>query len=103
MYRQGDLLFVECSIPANAKKISNQVIAEGEYSGHEHIAYDCDVLECEGEKYLRPKTNQSVIRHEKNKQSADHQPIELPVEKTYRIVYQQQFDYFTNEWAKVLD
>ena len=100
MYRQGDVLLIEVSQITEVAKPTDNIIAYGEYSGHQHVAYNCEVLAAESTNYIIAKTG-AVLSHEKQGVLAEHQPISLP-EGIYKVVMQKQYDPIVG-WKNVID
>ena len=72
LYRQGDVGFRACAIPAGARRIPFRPFAYGEVTGHSHcvVAEDqalCEMYELNGEIYVRALGDLHV-KHE------DHDP-----------------------------
>lgn len=71
-FRQGDVGFVACGIPKDAKRIPFRPFAYGETTGHSHAVVEearpfCEMYEKDGEIYVRALRDLPV-RHE------DHDP-----------------------------
>jgi len=91
MYRQGDVWIEQVtSIPKNAKKKSNRILAEGEATGHHH-SVTVDVMEHEDDMFFEGPTK---LTHQ------EHAPIEIP-EGTYKSYIQQE--YSPEEIKRVVD
>ena len=91
MYRQGDVLIVECKIPeaATLMPIKNNtiILAEGEATGHAHAIRDKNASILIDQKtnriYLRV-LKPVVVRHE------EHKEIKLSP-TTYEVIRQRQY------------
>src|SRR6476660_2074217 len=73
--RQGDVAFIKCKIPANAKRIPLQPFALGEVTGHSHRVapgYEdlVEMYEADGEVFVRivGEVNVPVIHEEHDPQ-----------------------------------
>lgn len=95
-YRQGDVLLIAVdSIPKDAKKAKNNIIAYGESSDHCHaMTGDVEVLEENGTSYLCVGEN-GKLEHVKVSSpgtwTGEHHPIEVPT-GNYRVVHQREYD-----------
>lgn len=97
MYQQGDVLIKKVdSIPEGSKKLSHCILAEGEATGHKHIASPpSELFELDGKMYLI--THQTTeITHE------EHKPITLPP-GFWHIDKVREYDAFEQETRKVID
>jgi len=102
MYRQGDLLFVEAEIHGKTQKRGNALVTS-RLSGHSHVAHGCEVVETETGEIFLTTCKDAEIRHEKDGRIAEHAPIALPADKTYKVIVQQQYDYFGQKWERTID
>ena len=86
MYRQGDILFQKIETLPIKKKIKvENVIAEGEASGHFHLLNDGALFEAVNSDYLYIKANESTrITHD------EHLPINLE-SGNYRVIRQREY------------
>jgi hypothetical protein len=96
MYRQGDCLLVLIdSIPKDAVKAKNNIIAYGESSDHCHaMTGEVEVLEHEGKSYMVVGPG-GKLEHVKVSSpgtwTGEHHPIELP-EGKYEVIHQREYD-----------
>lgn len=103
MYQQGDVVLVKITdivdLPEGLKSHDN-VLAEGEATGHHHVAEGegVAVLEKEGEPgdlfLLAP--NGATIGHE------EHNPLTVPP-GTYEVKHVREYDHFEEEARRVAD
>lgn len=101
--RQGDILLVpvDRELPANARLISQVVLAEGEATGHAHRLSGVAVADwtADNERYVRVIGSVGSLSHE------DHDPTPVAVvapDQTYRVVQQQEWD-LSGQWRPVVD
>lgn len=98
LYRHGDVLLGSVdTLPNNAKKRSNVILAYGEVTGHSHRIADprsAETFEVNGEIYLKVVVPKAQLIHE------EHAMIELP-EGIYRVW--QQREYAPGEIRRVYD
>jgi hypothetical protein len=102
-YQQGDVLIKPVDeIPEKASVIEGRVLAEGEATGHKHLATDAGVklFMFEGKMYMRVP-RKTEIAHE------EHKPIDIPA-GDYTIGIVREYDHFaeekrTEEIRKVVD
>jgi hypothetical protein len=88
-YQQGDVLLVPIEgIPAGAKKHPDKHVAEGEVSGHFHVATapSATVLEASGQRFLYAPRG-TKIKHQ------EHKPIKVPPGK-YEVRIVRVYDHF---------
>lgn len=89
--RQGDVAFIQCKIPAAAKRIPVKPFALGEVTGHSHRLTVADVdgvemYELDGRGYLRVTKDGSVsIQHEDHDPAGEKSYLPSGWEGTYRI------------------
>jgi hypothetical protein len=97
-YQQGDVTIkpVE-AIPAGAAATDGRVLAEGEATGHKHLAQAEDVrlFLHEGTLYMRAPTGTTVVHEE-------HRVIEVPA-GDYQIGIVREFDHFSGVTHRVFD
>ena len=94
-FRHGDLILEEIEhIPAGAKPRGNNILAEGEASGHAHRYFGGDVLEMDGVVFARPSTSEPYIDHE------EHARKDISV--SFRVLIQREYDD-KQEWRNVTD
>ncbi|MEK6647584.1 MAG: hypothetical protein AABY84_13015 [Candidatus Firestonebacteria bacterium] len=84
--RQGDILFVKIDkIKGDIIKKSDNIIAEGEATGHKHILIDGVLyLDENGNIFAKVENNEATVVHEEHKQ------ITLPI-GDYRIIKQREY------------
>ena len=94
IYRQGDVLLVECEdVPADAKRMKRVggklILAEGEVTGHHHA-----VLEREAELVESASARAVFLKIMGSRTAAlthqEHATIEVPP-GTYRVVRQREY------------
>ncbi|MHA1250068.1 MAG: hypothetical protein ACTSRP_08780 [Candidatus Helarchaeota archaeon] len=84
LYRQGDLLFKRIKIiPKKAKEKDDNIILEGELTGHAHCILSGTVLTLDNNIYVKAEKNARVIHNE-------HRTIELP-EGFYKVIRQREY------------
>jgi len=97
-YQQGDVTIkpVE-AIPSGAKPSGNRVLAEGEATGHKHLAAAEDVrlFMHQGTLYMSAPTGTTVVHEE-------HGPLIIPPGE-YRIGIVREYDHFAEEARRVVD
>ena len=96
--QQGDVLFVQVNaIPDAARKLKTKTIAEGESTGHAHVAIADDVClyERDGVLYVSAPTG-AEIKHQ------EHAPVTLPP-GDFQVGIVQEYDYDRMERARVID
>lgn len=97
-YQQGDVLIKPVdAIPAGAKATSTRVLAEGEATGHKHLAEAEDVrlFLHEGTLYMNAPTGTTVVHEE-------HGPLVIPAGQ-YQIGIVREYDHFAEEARYVMD
>lgn len=98
MWRHGDVLIAAVkSIPEEARKKPNCILAYGELTGHSHRIEkfgDAELLEHRGQLYLRVLAKSARVVHE------EHKPITLP-QGLYRVW--QQREYTPGEIRRIAD
>jgi len=100
MYRHGDLLIRQIDkIEKKGKKEKELTIAYGEATGHHHTLYGSPQAIIEGfddKKYFRILGESVELRHQEHKT--------LKIEPgDYEITYEREYDYFEDEFKKVVD
>ncbi len=98
MYQQGDVLLTPCTaVPLAAKALPHKKLAEGEATGHAHVAEAPDVrlFEVDGVLYMSAPTG-TTIKHQ------EHNPITVPP-GTYKRGIVQEYDHFAEEARDVAD
>ncbi|MFH0825643.1 MAG: hypothetical protein V2B18_23045 [Pseudomonadota bacterium] len=97
-YQQGDILIKPVkAIPKNAGKLSDNVLARGEATGHAHVAWGVDaLLYRSGERLYLNAPNGAEIKHE------EHGPITVP-RGTYLIEKVREYDHFVERPRTVVD
>ena len=97
MYRQGDLLFVECNeIPGDAEKIDTGILARGEATGHHHSLRSSArnvALMAAGVAYVQAPSKAHIDHQE-------HHTITLPAGNW---AVRRQREYTPDGWRTVLD
>ena|SRR5258708_29180588 len=97
--RQGDVLLKQIkTIPTNAKKLKDKVLAYGEVTGHSHRFEDpenIDRYEYEGKTYLQVY-NPTPLIHE------EHNPLIIPV-GDYEQIQEREYNYIEESMKKVVD
>lgn len=96
MARQGDLLIVKVeTIPQNARKRKDLILAEGEATGHMHALDAGELYEIGDTLYFRtPEGRASTLRHE------EHHAITFEP-GTYKVIRQRE--YLPEGWRHVAD
>lgn len=104
--RQGDVGFIRCAIPADAKPIATRPFALGEKTGHSHrvVLEDIDkvqMYEIDGRTFLRVSEDGAIsIQHE------DHDPSGatsvLPAGWEGEVVIAREYDE-QEEYRRVMD
>jgi len=98
MFQQGDiLLFPVAVIPAGGKAVGHTVLAEGEATGHAHVALGdgVELIEREGTLFLSAPHGATVTHQE-------HAPVTLPP-GAYRVGRVREYDHFAEEARQVRD
>lgn len=96
-YRHGDVILERGAVlPATAKALPHQVLAEGEVTGHKHQITEgaATLYDHEGTLYLRVESETAMLSHE------EHASIALP-KGDYRIRIQRE--YTPAGWENVRD
>ena len=97
-FQQGDVTIKPIdSIPAGATETGNRVLAEGEATGHKHVAEADDVrlFRHEGKLFMRAPKGTSVVHEE-------HRVLEIPA-GDYEIGIVREYDHFAGEARRVID
>jgi hypothetical protein len=97
-YQQGDVTIKPVSgVPAGATDTVGRVLAEGEATGHKHVAEAEDVrlFLHEGALYMRAPNGTSVVHEE-------HKVLEIPP-GDYLIGIVREYDHFAEEARSVID
>jgi hypothetical protein len=88
MWRHGDVMIAAVtSIPFNAKRRNDGILAHGENTGHSHRIEEmatAELWESKGELFLKVIGDGARIVHE------EHKPIELP-QGVYRVWKQREY------------
>lgn len=88
MWRHGDVFIAPIpDIPANARRRSQPVLAEGELTGHSHRLEDptgAQLFDFGGERFLRVTADSVRIIHQ------EHDPIVIP-RGLYRVWIQREY------------
>jgi len=88
-YQQGDVMLKPVEqVPAGGTRVSGAVLAEGEATGHRHVAAGdgVAVLEREGVRYLNAPSGARITH-------AEHKEIVIPPGQ-YRIDVVHEYDHF---------
>ncbi|MEM5784969.1 MAG: hypothetical protein QW469_00320 [Candidatus Aenigmatarchaeota archaeon] len=104
IYRQGDIILyqIENLPPTNLKKIKNNnnkfVVAESETTGHQHL------LCCKKMKIFQDKNGNFYLDLKEKAQLThpEHKVITI-LPSTYKVIREQEYDYFAEEIKKVDD
>jgi hypothetical protein len=91
-YQQGDVLIKPVDeIPEDAAVIEGRILAEGEATGHKHLATAPDVrlFIFESTIYMRVPYKTEIVHEE-------HRPIDIPA-GDYTIGIVREFDHFAEE------
>lgn len=93
--RQGDILFVSIEeIPEEIKIKEDNIVAEGEATGHKHLLQDGILYEdSKGTLFIQVEESAKIVHQE-------HNPIILP-EGNYKVVRQREYE--PNGWIRVSD
>jgi hypothetical protein len=97
-YQQGDVTIKPvAAIPADATVTNSRVLAEGEATGHKHLAEAQDVrlFLHEGTLYMRAPSGTTVVHEE-------HHAVEIPP-GDYQIGTVHEYDHFREEARRVFD
>jgi hypothetical protein len=98
LYQQGDVLIKEVpAIPEGAVDNGSRVLAEGEATGHKHLAASEDVrlFLHEGTLYMHAPSGTTVVHEE-------HHVIDIPP-GDYQIGQVREYDHFTEAARPVVD
>lgn len=95
--QQGDVLLKSAKIPNNSNKLAHRILAEGEHTGHAHVAdgVDVELYEKDGQLFVHCP-NGCEITHQ------EHKPVTLPA-GDYTIGRVQEYDHFGEEARNVAD
>jgi hypothetical protein len=97
-YQQGDVTIKPIDkIPTNANPTRSRVLAEGEATGHKHLAQadDVQLFLHQGTLYMSAP-NGTIVVHE------EHRPIEIPPGE-YQIGTVREYDHFGEKARPVVD
>lgn len=113
---QGDVQMREVEIPSNVKKIEKSPVAYGEHSGHQHIITgDYELFEDDNNNiFAQIGSDGATLQHihESNFKSfdkndtipvADHKPVVLSPNTSYKIGIHKKFNPFSKTFEKVID
>ena len=97
--QQGDVQLFPEPIPKGLKKLSGNVVQEGEHTGHAHRMFDGEF-----QLFENPKTKERHLRIIKpvSFRHEEHKALIIPP-GDYRIGIIQQWDYETEESKRVID
>ncbi len=95
--QQGDVLLSSGEIPEGAKRLDHARLAEGEATGHAHVAIGdgVELFEKDGTLYLSAPNGGSV-KHE------EHKAVDVPA-GTWKVERVLEFDHFAEEARRVAD
>ncbi len=97
-YQQGDVTIKPIdSIPAEAKATASRVLAEGEATGHKHVAEaeDVQLFVHDGILFMSAPHGTTVVHEE-------HRVLEIPPGE-YQIGVVREYDHFAGETRQVID
>ena len=96
MKRQGDILIIRInSMPQDAIKQANRILAEGEATGHMHELDQGEVYEKNGTLYFKVEENSEIIlKH------PEHKPVTFET-GVYKVVRQREYE--PQGWKYVAD
>ena len=97
-HQQGDVMMKPVSaLPSGGRALPQPVLADGEATGHQHVASGegVAVLEVAGQRYLDAPDGAEVIHPE-------HHRISVPP-GVYRIEQVREFDHFAERARRVMD
>ena len=97
-YQQGDVTIKPIDrIPKNASDTGTHVLAEGEATGHKHLAqaHDVQLFLHRGKLYMRAPNGTTIVHEE-------HSPIEIPAGE-YEIGRVREYDHFGEKARPVID
>lgn len=104
-FQQGDVLMFPAEIPKGVKRLSTNVLQEGEHTGHAHrLQFRHDDQSIGSGVYEHPESLQkyfkvdkaTALRHE------EHHEIMIP-EGEYRVAIVREYDHFAEEARNVVD
>ena len=98
MFQQGDvLLFSIPECPAGGSVLQHTILAEGEATGHAHVALGdgVELIERDGTLFLSAPQGATVTHQE-------HAAVTLP-SGTYRVGRVREYDHFQEEARQVRD
>ena len=106
LFQHGDVLIERFAdgIPKGAKRLSHTRLAEGETTGHAHVAVaemvgelpGVELYEVDGTLYMNVAADEATVTHE------EHKPITIP-KGTYKIRRVREFDHFDERTRRVTD
>ena len=113
----GDVQAITHEIPKDAKKIAQKPIALGEKSGHMHIVTgDVELFEdASGNIFASVGSDGACLQHvhesifdnnystQKVYSKADHNPVTLKPNTTYRFGIHKRYNPLSKHWEKVID
>ena len=97
-FQQGDVLLERVSsLPSNGAKLPHRILAEGEATGHAHVALGegVEVIEREGVLYLSAPHG-AIVTHQ------EHATVTLPP-GAYRVGRVREYSHFDEEARQVRD
>ena len=98
LFQHGDVLIFTGDIPADVVPAKDNILAEGEATGHMHrlSGSDVEVLQLGDKLFARVRSGDAKVTHE------EHDTIALPP-GDYQIGRVQEFDHFAEEARNVAD
>lgn len=106
--RQGDVFLeqIDGKLPkSKMKKLSTNLVAEGEFSDHVHVVEgDVELFELNGTLFVAVGSDGATLEHKnlKTGKEADHKPISLP-KGTHKVTIQREYNAFTGGYERVWD
>lgn len=105
IYRHGELILKETTLPEGAKKIeqTKETILSHSETGHHHVltsAKPFEIYECNGQKYVMTM-QVAELTHKKTGKDV-HKTHKL-VPAVYQIILKKEFDYFEGVMKTVRD
>lgn len=99
--RHGDLLIREIkNLPNGLKEVKGNIVAEGEFTGHNHTVITGDdtiavFQDCNGNKFIGLMKDSKITHPE-------HKTLEIP-SGYYEVIIEQEFDPFEQKIRQVKD
>ena len=96
MKRQGDILIIRIdSMPQDAAKQANRILAEGEATGHIHELDKGEVYEKDGTLYFKVEENSTTTLNHPEHKAVTFDP------GTYKVIRQREYE--PRGWRYVAD